>query len=162
MRLLSPPFYSGFPERQRIKGRSLNRLLGNMWSGRDLKGLEHQAPPCLADSRVMLETGISKWRRGRDSNPRYGVAVYTLSRRAPSTARTPLQIKMRFFRHASGPPVASGRGRSPMTAPAPLLSRIAAPHTGPRETLGGPAPAVFLQCQIVPQRLQVVHIPAFG
>ena len=31
------------------------------------------------------------WRRGRDSNPRYGVTVYTLSRRAPSAARTPLQ-----------------------------------------------------------------------
>ncbi len=30
------------------------------------------------------------WRRGRDSNPRYGVTVYTLSRRAPSTARPPL------------------------------------------------------------------------
>jgi hypothetical protein len=32
------------------------------------------------------------WRRGRDSNPRYGITVYTLSRRAPSTTRTPLQI----------------------------------------------------------------------
>jgi hypothetical protein len=31
------------------------------------------------------------WRRERDSNPRY-VAVYTLSRRAPSTTRTPLQF----------------------------------------------------------------------
>ncbi len=30
------------------------------------------------------------WRRERDSNPRY-VTVYTLSRRAPSTTRTPLQ-----------------------------------------------------------------------
>ena len=29
--------------------------------------------------------------RGRDSNPRY-VAVYTLSRRAPSTTRTPLYL----------------------------------------------------------------------
>ena len=106
MRLLSPPFYSGFPGRQRIKGPSLNRLLGNIWSGGDLKDLEHPAPPCLSDSRVTLETRISKWRRGRDSNPRYGVAVYTLSRRAPSTARTPLQIKMRFFPHAFGPPAA--------------------------------------------------------
>ena len=31
------------------------------------------------------------WRRERDSNPRYGVTVYTLSRRAPSTTRTPLR-----------------------------------------------------------------------
>jgi hypothetical protein len=32
------------------------------------------------------------WRRVRDSNPRY-VAVYTLSRRAPSATRTTLQIQ---------------------------------------------------------------------
>src|SRR5690606_3191522 len=32
------------------------------------------------------------WRRGRDSNPRYAINVYTLSRRAPSTTRTPLRI----------------------------------------------------------------------
>ena len=30
--------------------------------------------------------------RGRDSNPRYGYAAYTLSRRAPSTTRPPLFI----------------------------------------------------------------------
>ena len=32
------------------------------------------------------------WRRGRDSNPRYAINVYTLSRRAPSAARPPLRI----------------------------------------------------------------------
>ena len=31
-----------------------------------------------------------EWRSGRDSNPRYGFAVYSLSRRAPSTTRPPL------------------------------------------------------------------------
>ena len=31
------------------------------------------------------------WRRGRDSNPRYAINVYTLSRRAPSTTRPPLR-----------------------------------------------------------------------
>jgi hypothetical protein len=35
----------------------------------------------------------SFWRRGRDSNPRYAINVYTLSRRAPSTARTPLHTQ---------------------------------------------------------------------
>ena len=30
------------------------------------------------------------WRRGRDSNPRY-IAIHTLSKRAPSTTRSPLQ-----------------------------------------------------------------------
>ena len=32
-------------------------------------------------------------RRGRDSNPRYGVTAYTLSKRAPSTARPPLRVE---------------------------------------------------------------------
>ena len=31
------------------------------------------------------------WRRERDSNPRYAINVYTLSRRAPSATRTPLR-----------------------------------------------------------------------
>ena len=39
------------------------------------------------------------WRRGRDSNPR-SLATYTLSRRAPSTTRTPLRI-VRLKRLAS-------------------------------------------------------------
>ena len=34
---------------------------------------------------------IFVWRRERDSNPRYAINVYTLSRRAPSATRTPLQ-----------------------------------------------------------------------
>jgi hypothetical protein len=33
-----------------------------------------------------------RWRSGRDSNPRYGFAVYSLSRRAPSTTRPPLRM----------------------------------------------------------------------
>src|SRR3546814_11310171 len=33
-----------------------------------------------------------KWRSGRDSNPRYGFAVYSLSKRAPSTTRQPLRL----------------------------------------------------------------------
>ena len=37
------------------------------------------------------------WRRGRDSNPRYAINVHTLSRRAPSTTRTPLR---KFFGYA--------------------------------------------------------------
>ena len=37
--------------------------------------------------------------RGRDSNPRYPCGVYTLSRRAPSTTRTPLynRVQRCFF-----------------------------------------------------------------
>ena len=37
-------------------------------------------------------TNLFRWRSGRDSNPRYGFAVYSLSRRAPSTTRPPLRI----------------------------------------------------------------------
>ena len=37
------------------------------------------------------------WRRERDSNPRYTFGVYTLSRRAPSTTRTPLQTGAKVF-----------------------------------------------------------------
>ena len=36
-----------------------------------------------------------QWRRGWDSNPRYGVAVYSLSRGAPSAARPPLPLRLR-------------------------------------------------------------------
>ena len=36
------------------------------------------------------EGDLRIWRRERDSNPRY-VAVYTISSRAPSTTRPPLQ-----------------------------------------------------------------------
>jgi hypothetical protein len=44
-------------------------------------------PPGAAERQPPAE----RWRRGRDSNPRYAVNVHTLSRRAPSTARTPLR-----------------------------------------------------------------------
>ena len=37
------------------------------------------------------------WRRERDSNHRYGVTVYTLSRRAPSTTRPPLRYSYIYF-----------------------------------------------------------------
>ena len=37
---------------------------------------------------------LNQWRRGRDSNPR-SLATYTLSRRAPSTTRTPLLLLTR-------------------------------------------------------------------
>ncbi len=37
------------------------------------------------------------WRRERDSNPRYAINVYTLSRRAPSATRTPLRNRSPFY-----------------------------------------------------------------
>ncbi len=40
------------------------------------------------------------WRRERDSNPRYAINVYTLSRRAPSATQPSLQIVV-FFRRLS-------------------------------------------------------------
>ena len=38
---------------------------------------------------------LTDWRRGRDSNPRYAINVYTLSRRATSTTHPPLRFDMR-------------------------------------------------------------------
>ena len=43
------------------------------------------------------------WRRGRDSNPRYPFGVHTLSRRAPSTARSPLLCRGRILLHSTFP-----------------------------------------------------------
>ena len=40
---------------------------------------------------------MNKWRRERDSNPRYAINVYTLSRRALSTAQTPLRVAWDWF-----------------------------------------------------------------
>src|SRR5690554_8173419 len=34
---------------------------------------------------------VNSWRTEGDSNPRYAINVYTLSRRAPSTARPPVR-----------------------------------------------------------------------
>ncbi len=47
-------------------------------------------PDALARQGPHLGFAMCKWRTGRDSNPRYGVTVYTLSRRAPSTTRPPV------------------------------------------------------------------------
>ena len=37
--------------------------------------------------------GAFYWRRERDSNPRYGFAVHTISNRAPSASRSPLRVR---------------------------------------------------------------------
>ena len=42
-----------------------------------------------SERRAMPARG--RWRRGRDSNPRYACDVHTLSKRAPSAARSPLR-----------------------------------------------------------------------
>ena len=39
---------------------------------------------------------LELWRRGRDSNPRYAINVYTLSRRATSTTHPPLRKKAHY------------------------------------------------------------------
>ena len=39
---------------------------------------------------------FKNWRRGRDSNPRYAINVYTLSRRATSTTHPPLRKKAHY------------------------------------------------------------------
>jgi hypothetical protein len=51
-----------------------------------------------------VSRGKTRWRSGRDSNPRYAFGVYSLSRRAPSTTRPPLRMlwKGRHYRLGSG------------------------------------------------------------
>ena len=53
--------------------------------------LHHRVP--RSGRRGLLLHFRLRWRSGRDSNPRYGFAVYSLSRRAPSTTRPPLRIR---------------------------------------------------------------------
>ena len=48
------------------------------------------AIPLRRTKKNGLKPVFYAWRRGRDSNPRYAINVYTLSRRAPSTTRPPL------------------------------------------------------------------------
>lgn len=43
----------------------------------------------------------TRWRSGRDSNPRYAFDVYSLSRRAPSTTRPPLRMSWKGARSRS-------------------------------------------------------------
>jgi hypothetical protein len=66
------------------------------------------------------------WRRGRDSNPRYGITVYTLSRRAPSTTRTPL----RFF--TTSLPCLTGWGVSGSADPCRVGRKRARVNQNPR------------------------------
>ena len=48
-------------------------------------------PDASCRHRRGRRTDMPRWRRERDSNPRYAFDVYTLSRRAPSTARPSLR-----------------------------------------------------------------------
>jgi hypothetical protein len=52
-------------------------------------------------ARRLVVSRPDAWRRGRDSNPRYGITVHTLSRRAPSTARSPLLPPAAAWSHVS-------------------------------------------------------------
>src|SRR5467141_4133503 len=61
-------------------------LISNQVPSAARPALPISAPICSAQRRDVKQV----WRRGWDSNPRY-VAVYTLSKRAPSAARPPLR-----------------------------------------------------------------------
>src|SRR5206468_2325001 len=49
----------------------------------------------LAPRAEAAPAGPERWRRERDSNPRGGISAYTISNRAPSTARTSLRNELR-------------------------------------------------------------------
>ena len=63
-------------------------------SGGDVADLTHSLDEAHEIAAPGVRSSIRKWRSGRDSNPRYGFAVYSLSRRAPSTTRPPLRISL--------------------------------------------------------------------
>ena len=55
----------------------------------------------LSPLGISINSGHRKkrdWRRERDSNPRYAINVYTLSRRALSTAQPPLRSAAKGIR----------------------------------------------------------------
>ena len=60
-------------------------------SGQICRTHEHSHPLSPPHKKSPDKGLFYMWRRERDSNPRYAVSVYTLSRRAPSTTRTPLR-----------------------------------------------------------------------
>src|SRR6188472_4003566 len=63
------------------------------WRGSQGIAAERPIPALMSLVFLRRERDYSllQSRRERDSNPRYAMNVYTLSRRAPSTARTSLQ-----------------------------------------------------------------------
>src|SRR5690349_5311628 len=94
-----------------------------------------------------------RWRSGRDSNPRYGFAVYSLSRRAPSTTRPPLRIprKARALTRAGGlgkrRPACQSR---PMLKPLLALAALAAAPALTAQTAPSPADATDGDWQPIP------------
>ena len=91
---------------------------------------------CLAG-----EHRATRWRSGRDSNPRYAFDVYSLSRRAPSTTRPPLRMHWSGVASRAG---AAGQGcpsRSARAAWAHAGSPPAPPRSGRRGAIGGTDPA---------------------
>ena len=61
-----------------------------------VQGANFQAVRAIAPKKMgtayTVPTSFTIWRRERDSNPRYAINVYTLSRRAPSATQPSLQI----------------------------------------------------------------------
>ena len=76
-------------------------------------------PGLIVRGQSLWCTGVRRieWRRGRDSNPRYGVTVYLNSNQAPSTTR---------------PPLRRGRKPTPRAAPHQRKRRSNTRFTGPQ------------------------------
>ena len=66
-------------------------LPGNRTLGAAHRGLNQTDLSARYQKGPALRSLSGIWRRERDSNPRYAINVYTLSRRAPSATRTPLR-----------------------------------------------------------------------
>ncbi len=105
----------------------VSRLRARLEPGRLKPMVRMRRSYCVVQSGHFSETFV--WRRGRDSNPRYGVTVHTLSRRAPSAARTPLRNYIRS-RHPGiffdcSPTSDTGRDYSGALHPRPCGAAVA-------------------------------------
>ncbi len=81
-----PLFYRRIPKNQ-----ILAKMVNPIWRNGAPEGSRTPNLQIRSLALYPIELRARTWRRERDSNPRYPFEVHTLSRRAPSTARPPLQ-----------------------------------------------------------------------
>ena len=87
-------------------------------------GVRHRSKTKNPKRRSSGSLGIN-WRKGWDSNPRYGITVYRISSPAHSTSLPPFRVERR--RTIQRPPGKSKKRRGEKSFGAPLLTREEAP-----------------------------------
>ncbi len=109
--------------------RQLETVEVAIWSWRENRAVLRISTQFTTDpvkvTMLFPEVSRTGWRRRWDSNPRYGVTVYTLSRRAPSTTRPRLRISIR-----ATAPLLERVGPISRSAPLASLPLQRKPHDG--------------------------------